>query len=149
MCQDGAVLMARRGFDYQTILSHYFTGVTLSIVGVDLPPSDRGYNSQYVLMAQSAGPEVWDRLSPYAMRFRVTCGFSHDDALRVHGDRHVITLIGSAGQAWGVSREMETFLCQVAPSNVSVERITASSLDQLSARLRKCITQGDPFAYRR
>jgi hypothetical protein len=149
MCQDGAVLMAQRGLDYQTILHHYFTGVTLSIIGVDLPPSALGYDSQYILMAQSAGPDVWGTLSPYAMRFRVTCGFSHDDALRVHGDRHTITLIGSADQAWGVSQEMETFLCQVAPSNVSVERIAASSLDQLYARLHECIVQGDPFAYRR
>jgi hypothetical protein len=148
MCQDGAVLMAQRGYDYAMILHHYFTGVTLAVAGVDLPPSQMGYDSQYVLMAQSAGPEVWAALSPYAMRFRVTCGFSHDDALRVHGDRHTITILGSAGQEWSVPQELETFLRQVAPSNVTIERVEASTLDELSARLQDCITQGNPLAYR-
>jgi hypothetical protein len=148
MCQDGAVLMARRGYDYSMILQHYFTYVTLAVVGVDSPPGRLGYNSQYVMMAQAAGPEVWAALSPYAMRFRVTCGFSHDDALRVHGDRHTITILGSAGQSWSVPQELEEFLRQVAPSNVTIERVEATTLDELSARLQECIAQGNPLAYR-
>jgi hypothetical protein len=148
MCQDGAVLMAQRGYDATMILHHYYTGVTIAVAGADLPPSPLGYNSQYVLMAQSAGPGVWAALSPYTMRFRVTCGFSHDDALRVHGDRHTITLVGSASPFWGVSVELEAFLRQVAPSNVSVERVEAATLEELSARLQQCIQAGNPLAYR-
>jgi hypothetical protein len=148
MCQDGAVLMARRNYDYKMILQHYFTDVTLAVAGVDLPPSSVGYNSQYVLIGQSAGSRVWNTLSPYALRFRVTCGFSHDDALRVHGDRHTITILGSVGRSWSVPNSLEEFLRQVAPSNVTVDRIEASTLDQLSNKLQKCIDQGNPFAYR-
>jgi hypothetical protein len=148
MCQDGAVLMARRNLDYLTILHHYFTGVRIAVAGVDLPPRPLGYDSQYVLMAQSAGPEVWAVLCPYAMRFRVTCGFSHDDALRVHGDRHTITILGSAGQTWSASEELEGFLRQVAPSNVTVERVEATTLEELAARLQDCINQGHPLTYR-
>jgi len=147
LCQDGAMLMAQRGYDYEMILNHYYTGVTLAIAGVDAPPAALGYNSQYVLMSQTAGPDVWNTLSPYALRFRVTSGFSHDDALRVHGDKHTITLLGSAGQPWGVSAELEQFLRQVAPSNVTVERVQAQALDELAATLQACITQGNPFAY--
>jgi hypothetical protein len=147
MCQDGAVLMAQRGYDDLMILYHYFTGVRLAIAGVDTPPSRLGYDSQYVFMAQSAGPEVWTALSPYAIRFRVTSGFSHDDALRVHGDRHAITLLGSAGQPWSVSAELELFLRQVAPFNVTVDRIEAETLDGLSAKLADCIKKGNPLAY--
>lgn len=148
MCQDGAVLMAWRGYDYLAVLQHYFSGVELAVAGVDLPPSRLGYDSQYVLMAQSAGPEVWAALSPYAMRFRVTCGFSHDDALRVHGDRHTITILGSVGQPWSVPEELEKFLRQVAPSNITIERVEARTPDELSARLQECIDQGSPLAYR-
>jgi hypothetical protein len=148
MCQDGAVLMARRGYDYSMILNHYYTGVTLAIAGVNVPPTLLGYNSQYVLMSQAAGPDVWNTLSPYALQFRVTCGFSHDDALRVHGDRHTITLLGSAGQPWSVSAELEQFLRQVAPSNVAVERVEAKTMAELAAAMQDCIAQGNPFAYR-
>jgi hypothetical protein len=148
MCQDGAVLMARRGYDYAMILNHYYTGVTLAMVGVDTPPNSLGYNSQYVLMSQSAGPDVWATLGSYALKFRVTSGFSHDDALRVHGDKHTITIPGSAGQPWSVSAELEQFLRQVAPSNVAIERVEAVTLDELAARLEDCIAREDPFAYR-
>jgi hypothetical protein len=148
MCQDGAVLMAKRGYDHQMILYHYYTGVTLATAGVSLPPTSLGYNSQYVLMSQSAGPDVWATLAPYALNFRVTCGFSHDDALRVHGDRHTITILGSAGQPWSVSAELEQFLRQVAPWNVAVERVEAETLAELATRLQDCITEGNPFAYR-
>ncbi len=148
MCQDGAVLMARRGYDHEMILKHYYTGVVIAVVGADAPPTPLGYNSQYVLMSQSAGPDVWATLAPYALHFRVTSGFSHDDALRVHGDRHVITILGSAGQPWSVSAELEQFLRQVAPFDVTVERIEARTLAELAARLQDCITQGNPFAYR-
>jgi hypothetical protein len=148
MCQDGAVLMAGRSYDYVMILNHYYTGVTLALAGVDLPPSPLGYNSQYVLMSQSAGPDVWATLSPYALRFRVTSGFSHDDALRVHGDKHTITILGSTGQPWSVSAELEQFLRQVAPSSVSVERVEAATLAGLSAKLQDCIAKENPLAYR-
>ena len=148
MCQDGAVLMAGRGYDYLMILNHYYTGVTIAVAGVDAPPSQLGYNSQYVLMSQTAGPDVWATLAPYALKFRVTSGFSHDDALRVHGDRHAITIPGSAGQPWSVSLELEQFLRQVAPSNVAVERVEAGTLAELAAKLEDCITQGNPLAYR-
>lgn len=148
MCQDGAVLIAQRGYDYLTILKHYYAGVTLAVAGVDLPPSAAGYNSLYVLMSQRSGSRVWNALRPYALKFRVTCGFSHDDALRVHGDRHTIVILGSAGRSWSLSAEVEQFLRQVAPYNVAIERVAAKTLDELSARLRDCITQGDPLAYR-
>lgn len=148
MCQDGAKLMAGRGYDYGMILNHYYTGVSLAVAGTDAPPGQLGYDSQYVLMSQSAGPEVWDTLRAYALKFRVTCGFSHDDALRVHGDRHTITLLGSAGQPWSVTAELEQFLRQVAPSNVTVERVEAATLAELAARLQHCITQENPLAYR-
>lgn len=148
MCQDGAVLIAQRGYDYLAILKHYYAGVTLAVAGVDLPPSAAGYNSLYVLMSQRSGSRVWNALRPYALKFRVTCGFSHDDALRVHGDRHTIVILGSAGRGWSLSAEVEQFLRQVAPYNVAIERVAAKTLDELSARLRDCITQGDPLAYR-
>jgi hypothetical protein len=148
MCQDGAALMAKRRYDYTMILKHYYTGVTLAKAGVNAPPSQVGYDSQYVLMAQTAGPEVWAALSPYALKFRVTSGFSHDDALRVHGDKHTITLIGSAGQPWSVSSEMEQFLRQVAPSNVAVERVAGATLAELAAKLQECVAKDNPFAYR-
>ena len=148
MCQDGARLMAGRGYDYAMILNHYYTGVSLAVAGADAPPGQLGYNSQYVLMSQSAGQEVWDTLRAYALRFRVTCGFSHDDALRVHGDKHTITILGSAGQPWSVAADLEQFLRQVAPSNVTVERVPATMLAELAARLQDCITQENPLAYR-
>jgi hypothetical protein len=148
MCQDGAVLMAQRSYDYVMILNHYYTGVRLAVAGVDVPPSSLAYNSQYVLMSQAAGPEVWATLAPYVLNFRVTSGFSHDDALRVHGDRHTITILGSAGQSWSVSSELEQFLRQVAPYNVAVERVEAKTLAELSVRLQDCITKGNPLAYR-
>jgi hypothetical protein len=148
MCQDGAVLMAKRGYDYEMILKHYYTGVVIARAGVNVPPSSLGYKSQYVLMAQSAEAQVWDALGPYAVKFRVTSGFSHDDALRVHGDRHTITLLGSAGQPWSVSAEMEQFLRQVAPWNVSVERVEGKTFAELAARLQACVSQDNPFAYR-
>jgi hypothetical protein len=148
MCQDGAVLMAGHGYDYVMILNHYYAGVALAVASVDLPPSQLGYNSQYVLMSQSAGSDVWATLSPYALKFRVTSGFSHDDALRVHGDKHTITILGSAGQPWSVSAELEQFLRQVAPSNVAVERVEAVTLADLSIKLQDCITKENPLAYR-
>ena len=148
LCQDGAVLMAGRGSDYLMILKHYYTGVTIAVAGVDLPPSQLGYNSQYVLMSQVAGSDVWATLAPYALKFRVTSGFSHDDALRVHGDSHTITILGSAGQPWSVSAELEQFLRQVAPSNVAVERMEAASLTELGVKLEDCVTKGNPLAYR-
>jgi hypothetical protein len=148
MCQDGAVLMAGRGYDYLMILNHYYTGVTIAVAGVNVPPGQLGYNSQYVLMSQMAGPDVWATLAPYALQFRVTSGFSHDDALRVHGDRHAITIPGSAGQPWSVSLELEQFLRQVAPSNVAVERVEAVTLAELAANLQDCITKENPLAYR-
>ena len=148
MCQDGARLMAGRGYDYAMILNHYYTGVSLAVAGADAPPGQLGYDSQYVLMSQSAGPEVWDTLRAYALKFRITCGFSHDDALRVHGDKHTITILGSAGQPWSVAADLEQFLRQVAPSNVSVERVEAATLAELAARLQHCITQENPLAYR-
>ena len=148
MCQDGAVLMAKRSYDYQMILNHYYTGVMLATAGVTLPPSPLGYNSQYVLMSQLAGLDVWATLAPYALNFRVTSGFSHDDALRVHGDRHTITILGSVGQPWSVSTELEQFLRQVAPWNITVERVEAKTLAELAARLQDCITKGNPLAYR-
>ncbi len=148
MCQDGAVLMAKRGYDYEMILKHYYIGVVLAMAGVNAQSSPLGYNSQYVLMAQTAGPEVWAALSPYALQFRVTSGFSHDDALRVHGDKHTITILGSASQPWSVSPELEQFLRQVAPSNVAVERVEAQTLAELSTKLQACVIKGNPFAYR-
>ena len=148
MCQDGAVLIAERGYDYISILKHYYTGVSLAVEGVDLPPSPLGYNSQYILMAQTSGPKVWAALKPYALKFRVTCGFSHDDALRVHGDHHTITILGNAGLEWSLPAEIETFLRQVAPYNVTIERVAASTLDELSSKLKICIEQENPFAYR-
>jgi hypothetical protein len=148
MCQDGAVLIAGRGYDYLTILKHYFSDVTLAVAGVDLPLSPAGYHSLYVLMSQAARGGVWSALRPYALRFRVTCGFSHDDALRVHGDRHTIVILGSAGRSWSLSAEVEQFLRQVAPSNVSIERVEANTVTELSARLKDCVARGDPFAYR-
>jgi hypothetical protein len=148
MCQDGALLMAKRGYDYLVILNHYYTGVTLAVAGADVPPNPLGYNSQYVLLSQTAGPDVWAALGPYALNFRVTSGFSHDDALRVHGDKHTITILGSAGQSWSVSTELEQFLRQVAPSNVTVERVEAASLAELSAELQDCIAKGNSLAYR-
>ena len=148
MCQDGAVLMAGRGYDYLMILNHYYTGVTIAAAGVDLPPSSLGYNSQYVLMSQTAGPDVWATLALYALKFRVTNGFSHDDALRVHGDKHTITILGSAAQPWSVSAELEQFLRQVAPSNVAVERVEAGTLAELAAKLQDCIIRENPLAYR-
>ena len=148
MCQDGAVLMAGRGYDYEMILNHYYTNVALAVAGVTLPPDSLGYNSQYVLMSQTAGPDVWATLAPYALQFRVTSGFSHDDALRVHGDQHTITILGSAGQAWSVPADLEQFLRQVAPANVTVERVEAATLAELAARLQDCITQENPLAYR-
>ena len=148
MCQDGAVLMARRDYNYEMILTHYYTGVAIAQAAVKVSPSSLGYNSQYVLMAQSAEAQVWDALGPYAVRFRVTSGFSHDDALRVHGDRHTITLLGSVGQPWSVSAEMEQFLRQVAPWNVSVERVEGKTFAELAAKLQECVNKGNPFAYR-
>jgi hypothetical protein len=150
MCQDGAVLMAGRSYDYLMILKHYYTGVTIAVAGVaqSVPPSQLGYNSQYVLMSQAAGVDVWATLAPYALKFRVTSGFSHDDALRVHGDSHTITLLGSASQPWSVSAALEQFLRQVAPSNVTVERVEAASLVELGVKLEDCVTRGNPLAYR-
>lgn len=148
MCQDGAMLMAGRGYDYEMILNHYYTNVALAVADVELPPSSLGYNSQYVLMSQAAGPEVWATLAPYALKFRVTSGFSHDDALRVHGDQHTITILGSAGQPWSVQADLEQFLRQVAPSNVAVERVEAATLADLAAKLQDCITKENPLAYR-
>ena len=150
MCQDGAMLMAGRGYDYEMILNHYYTNVALAVTGVaqSVPPGQLGYNSQYVLMSQTAGPDVWATLAPYALKFRVTSGFSHDDALRVHGDKHTITILGSAGQAWSVQADLEQFLRQVAPSNVAVERAEAATLADLAAKLADCITKDNPLAYR-
>jgi len=148
MSQDGAVLIASRGYDHDMILRHYYTGASIAIAEVNAPPAGLGYNSQYVLMSQTAGVEVWNALAPYALRFRVTSGFSHDDALRVHGDAHTITLLGSAGQPWSVSGELEQFLRQVAPSNVAVERVPAKTLSELAAKLQECMTKENPFAYR-
>jgi hypothetical protein len=148
MCQDGAVLMAQRGYDAEMILKHYYTGVTPAIAGVDAPPAALGYDSQYVLMSQTAGPDVWSALQAYALNFRVTSGFSHDDALRVHGDHHFITIPGSAGQPWSVLAELDQFLRQVAPWNVSVERIEAKTPAELTAKLQDCITNGNRYAYR-
>jgi len=147
LCQDGARLMAERGYDYEMILHHYYTGVTIAIAGVDLPPTQLGYNSQYVLLSQVAGPDVWATLAPYALKFRVTSGFSHDDALRVHGDKHTITILGSAGQPWSVSAALEQFLRQVAPSNVAIERVEGATLAEVAAKLQNCITQENPLAY--
>lgn len=148
LCQDGAKLMAERGYDYEMILHHYYTDVTIAIAGVDLPTTQLGYDSQYVLMSQTAGPDVWATLSPYALQFRVTSGFSHDDALRVHGDKHVITLLGSAGQPWSVSPELEQFLRQVAPASVTVERVEGEALAEVAAKLQNCMTKDDRWAYR-
>ncbi len=148
MCQDGAKLMAERGYDYAMILNHYYAGVTLAVAGANVPPGQFGYNSQYVLMSQAAGPDVWTTLAPYALKFRVTSGFSHDDALRVHGDKHTITILGSAGQPWSVQADLEQFLRQVAPSNVTVERVEAATLADLAAKLQDCITKENPLAYR-
>jgi len=148
LCQDGARLMAERGYDYEMILRHYYTDVTIAIAGVDLPPSQLGYNSQYVLLSQTAGPDVWATLAPYALKFRVTSGFSHDDALRVHGDKHTITILGSAGQPWSVSVALEQFLRQVAPSNIAIERVEGATLADVAARLQNCITQENPLAYK-
>jgi hypothetical protein len=148
MCQDGARLMAERGYDYEMILHHYYTDVTIAIVGVRVPPTQLGYNSQYVLMPQTAGPDVWAMLAPYALQFRVTSGFSHDDALRVHGDKHIITLLGSAGQSWSVSVELEQFLRQVAPTSVTVERVEGNTLAEVTAKLQNCIAKDDRWAFR-
>ena len=148
MCQDGAKLMAERGYDYEMILHHYYTDVTIAITGVNRPPTLLGYNSQYVLMPQSAGPDVWTTLAPYALQFRVTSGFSHDDALRVHGDQHTITLLGSAGQPWSVSVALEQFLRQVAPTSVTVERVEGNTLAEVAVRLQNCISQDNRWAYR-
>jgi hypothetical protein len=147
LCQDGARLMAERGYDYEMILHHYYTHVTIAIAGVDLP-TQLGYNSQYVLLSQTAGPDVWATLAPYALKFRVTSGFSHDDALRVHGDKHTITILGSAGQPWSVSVALEQFLRQVAPSNVAIERVEGATLAEVAAKLQNCITQENPLAYK-
>jgi hypothetical protein len=121
--------------------------VTIAIAGVDLP-TQLGYNSQYVLLSQTAGPDVWATLAPYALKFRVTSGFSHDDALRVHGDKHTITILGSAGQPWSVSVALEQFLRQVAPSNVAIERVEGATLAEVAAKLQNCITQENPLAYK-
>ena len=148
MCQDGARLMAERSYDYEMILHHYYTDVAIAFAGVNLPPTLLGYNSQYVLMPQTAGPDIWATLSPYALQFRVTSGFSHDDALRVRGDRHIITILGSAGQPWSVSAELEQFLRQVAPSSVTIERVEGTTLAEVAAKLQNCISQDNRWAYR-
>ncbi len=148
LCQAGARLMAERGYDYEMILHHYYTDVTFAMTGVDLPPTQLGYNSQYVLLSQLAGPDVWAMLAPYALKFRVTSGFSHDDALRVHGDKHTITILGSAGQPWSVSAALEQFLRQVAPSSVAIERVEGATLAEVAAKLQNCITQENPLAYK-
>jgi len=68
--------------------------------------------------------------------------------LRVHGDKHIITLLGSAGQPWSVSPELERFLRQVAPTSVSIERVEGETLAEVAAKLQNCISQDDRWAYR-
>ena len=46
-----------------------------------------------------------------------------------------------------MSQELEEFLQKVAPSNVTIERVEAATLDELSTKLQKCISQGNPLAY--
>jgi hypothetical protein len=43
---------------------------------------------------------------------------------------------------------MEQFLRQVAPWNVSVERVEGKTFAELAAKLQECVNKGNPFAYR-
>jgi len=148
MCQDGASLMAGRGYDYLMILNHYYTGVSLAVAGPMRPPGQFGLRQPVradVAVCRAGGVGHAPGL---CAKFRVTCGFSHATRCASTAISTRSPILGSAGQPWSVAADLEQFLRQVAPSNMTVERVEGAALEGLVARLQDCITQGNPLAYR-
>jgi hypothetical protein len=80
----------------------------------------------------------------YFDRFKVTNGQSHDDAMRVHGARHHITLVGSPDNKYGVSQEVEDYIRTHGPE-IEIDRMMATEAEELKQVADDRVSSGRRF----
>jgi len=108
----------------------------LDVVSADLELAQEAkaaYKSHYVLLSQNA-PKSWlTALQNYALAFRCTMGFSHNDAAVVHGSLgHTITLIGAEDSPYGIPAEIESAVRALAPQ-ARIDRVNVHTATELAA----------------
>jgi hypothetical protein len=128
-----------RDFDFDESLSRRLHEAIEAAV-----PTPPLYESHYVLMFGNV-PHSWRRaLEHYFDRFKVTNGQSHDDAMRVHGARHHITLVGSPDNQYAVSQEVEDYIRAHGPE-IEIDRMMATKAEELKQVADERVSSGRRF----
>jgi hypothetical protein len=108
------------------------------------PPAVEPVETHYVLLSEAC-PESWRAaLGEYLSAFRATSGQSLHDALRLAGEPHHITLVGSALSRHGVPREWEDQIRTDQPGTL-VDRLNALSLRDLQRLASRRVRADDRY----
>ena len=100
--------------------------------------------SHFVLLAQNSSILWRHALDKYLDTFKVTNGQSLDDAVRLAAKHHHITLVGTAGSPYGMSKEWEDEIRR-RNSKIIIDRMEAASVSELCRVADRRAQRGDRY----
>jgi len=100
--------------------------------------------SHFVLLAQNSSITWRHALDKYLDTFKVTNGQSLDDAVRLAAKHHHITLVGTAGSPYGMSKEWEDEIRR-RNSKIIIDRMEAASVSELCRVADRRAQRGDRY----